>query len=116
MSDFGIFAQDLKLKVTNEVKKAGRIFIIPCSMGFAPKKGSTDPWVNEWVDVVVFEGSNYELAETVEKGDKITVSGRMTMKEYNGKKSWQILCDKLEVAGKPHGEPVKQVPIDSVPF
>jgi single-stranded DNA-binding protein len=93
MADFGIFAQDLRLKVTNDVKSAGKILIVPCSMGFKQKDNS---WVNEWVDVVVFEGEYYKPAIALNKGDRITVNGRMIMKQYNDKKSWQVLCDRFE--------------------
>lgn len=113
MSDFGIFAQDLRLKVTNEVKQAGRILIIPCQMGFKQKDGS---WVNDWLDVVVFEGDNYEKAKSIGKGDKITVSGRMTMKEYNQKKSWQVLCSELEVAENGQTNQQQDAPLGEVPF
>lgn len=90
----GIFAVNQKLKVTNGIKDAGKVLIIPCSIGFmqADKK-----WVNEWIDVVVFNGQNYETAQTVKKSDNIIVNGRMTMKSWNDKKSLQILCDTLEV-------------------
>jgi single-stranded DNA-binding protein len=89
---FGIFAVNQKLKVTNDIKDAGKVLIIPCSMGFRQQDKT---WVNEWVDVVVFNGMNHEIAKGIRKGDHITVSGRLMMKEYNSKKSWQILADEL---------------------
>ena len=92
--DFGIFAKDLRLKVTNNVKQAGKVIIIPCQMGFKQQDGS---WVNEWVDLVVFQGGNYTPAMSVIKGDSITVNGRMVLKSWNDKKSWNILCDGLIV-------------------
>jgi single-stranded DNA-binding protein len=96
--DFGIFARDLRLKVTNNIKQAGKVIIIPCQMGFKQQDGS---WVNEWVDLVVFQGSNYDLALSVDKGATINASGRFVLKEYQGKKSWQILCDHLEATINP---------------
>jgi len=107
MSDFGIFAQNQILKVTNEVKTAGSILIIPCQIGFKQKDGT---WVNDWVDVIVFEDLKPQ-AEGIHKGDKITVSGRVQMKEYKDKKSLQILAScigRQEKADNP--------PPDSVPF
>lgn len=92
--DFGIFVKDLRLKVTNNVKQAGKVIIIPCQMGFKQQDGS---WVNEWVDVTVFQGGNYTPAMSVIKGETITVNGRMVMKSWNDKKSWNILCDDLLV-------------------
>jgi single-stranded DNA-binding protein len=92
--DFGIFAKDLRLKVTNNVRQAGKVIIIPCQMGFKQQDGS---WVNEWVDLVVFQGGNYTPAMSVIKGETITVNGRMVMKSWNDKKSWNILCDDLLV-------------------
>ena len=53
--------------------------------------------VNEWVDATIFPGDYYTPAMTVIKGDTITVSGRMVMKSWNDKKSWNILCDVLIV-------------------
>ena len=91
---FGIYAVNQRLKVTNEVKSAGKVLIIPCSMGFKQKDKT---WVNEWVDVVVFEGEVHDTAQGVKKGDQITVNGRLTMKSWNDKKSWQILCEGLTV-------------------
>jgi single-stranded DNA-binding protein len=92
--DFGIFAKDLRLKVTNNVKQAGKVIIIPCQMGFKQQDGS---WVNKWVDVTVFQGAFYDTAQIVQKGDTITVNGRMVLKSWNDKKSWNILCDGLIV-------------------
>jgi single-stranded DNA-binding protein len=93
---FGIYAVNQRLKVTNDVKAAGKVLIIPCSMGFKQQDGK---WVNEWIDAVVFEGEHYETAQSVQKGNQITVNGRLTLKSWNDKKSWQILCEDLNVHG-----------------
>ena len=94
---FGLYAINQKLKVTNEVKAMAKIVIIPCSIGF---KQQDKTWANEWIDVAVFAGDCFEKAQTIKKSDQITVSGRMTMKSYNGKKSWQILCDNLQTSSE----------------
>lgn len=91
---FGIYAIDLKLKVTNDVKPAGKVINIPCQMGFKQQDGT---WVNEWITVTVFQGEFYDTAQIVQKGNSITVNGRMTMKSWNDKKSWSILCDGLVI-------------------
>jgi single-stranded DNA-binding protein len=109
---FGLFAKDQRLKVTNEVKSAGQVLIIPCSMGFKQKDGT---WVNEWVDCVVFAGGLYDIAQSIQKGEQITVGGRLTMKQWKDKKSWQILCDDLSVSGsQSHGK--GEQPDQDVPF
>lgn len=114
MEQFGIFAKDKRLKVTNAVKGAGQVLIIPCSMGFKQKDGT---WVNEWVDCIVFAGGLYDTAQSIQKGDQITVSGRLTMKQWQDKKSWQILCDELKLYGESaqsYGQ--GEQPEDDVPF
>jgi single-stranded DNA-binding protein len=108
---FGIFAQDLKIRVTNNIKQAGKVTIIPCSMGFQQQDKT---YANEWVDVKVFAGQFQDLAIAVQKGDQIKVNGRMTMSQYNDKKSWQILCDEFEIIGKT--AEVKQIETEDVPF
>lgn len=91
---FGIYAINQRLKVTNDVKSAGKVLIIPCQIGF---KQQDKTWLNEWIDVVVFDGEHSDTAQSVKKGDQITVNGRMTLKSWNDKKSWQILCEDLTV-------------------
>jgi single-stranded DNA-binding protein len=110
---FGIYAVNLKLKVTNNPKVLAKVVIIPCSMGFQQQDKT---WVNEWIDVVVFAGELYGQAQKITKGDQITVGGRLSMKEYNGKKSWQILADSLggQVASDGRG-PDEDVGLDDMP-
>lgn len=108
---FGIFAIELRLKVTNEVKTAGKVLIIPCSMGFKQQDAT---WVNEWVDVTIFSGDVYEKAQQISKGDQITVTGRMNLRAYKGKTSWSILCDNLSVDGQPSGS--ANGPEEDIPF
>jgi single-stranded DNA-binding protein len=97
MSDFGVFARDLRLRVTNNIKQAGKIIIIPCSMGFKQQDGT---WINEFIDVIVFGGAFYQYALFAEKGDQITVNGRMVIKQYKEKKSWQINSEDIAITGK----------------
>ena len=97
---FGIFAENLNVKVTNDPKVSEKVTRIPCSMGFKDKKA--DKWVNEWVDVVVFDKS---LSEGIVKGDRLKVSGRLTLSEWtdkqgNTKKSWSILVEELAKDGE----------------
>lgn len=110
---FGIYAANQRLKVTNDVKPAGKVLIIPCSMGFKQKDGT---WVNEWIDVVVFEGEAHDTAQSVKKGDQITVNGRLTMKSWNDKKSWQILCEDLKVYGEAAQSYGQGAQPDDIPF
>jgi single-stranded DNA-binding protein len=93
---FGLFAINQNVKVTQDPKIFDKIAKIPCSMGFKDKAGK---WVNEWVDVICFKK---EQADGIAKGDKIKVTGRLNLSEYENKKgekvkSWQILVDEIEV-------------------
>ena len=110
MSDFGIFAQDLKVKVTNEPKSAGKLVIIPCAMGFK----NQDKWINEWVDVVVFpqQVELQEIARMAARGMRITVNGRMNLNSYNDKKTWQIYADRIDGIGQdgPTGKATDDIP------
>lgn len=92
MSDFGVFAQDLLCKVTIEPTHREKVTSIPCSVGFKQKDGE---WVNEFMDVLLFK-KTFHLDDGIQKGDKIKVSGRMNLSEYEGKKKWSIYADKLE--------------------
>ena len=95
--EFGILAKSNHFKVTNVVKRFDNLVIIPCSMSFKDNKGN---WVNEWCDVKV-SGPDMRLANGIEKGDKISVSGKMSLTEYNGKKSWQCWATEIEKYAAP---------------
>ncbi len=82
MEEFGLFAKQLKVKVTNEIKKFDRAWRIPCSMGFRQQDKT---YVNEWIDLVVFQDL-IPQCEGIEKGDYLTVFGRLTLTEYTDKK------------------------------
>lgn len=115
MEEFGIFAKQLKVKVTNAIKKFDKVWRIPCSMGFRQQDKT---YVNEWVDLVVFSDL-FDTCEGIEKGDYLTVFGRLTLTEYTDKKgekkkSWQILCSEIRSDKKPIDR--EQVPITEVPF
>jgi len=116
MDEFGIFAKQLKVKVTNAIKKFDRAWRIPCSMGF---KQQDKTYVNEWIDLVVFSDL-FDTCEGIEKGDILTVFGRLTLTEWadkkgDTKKSWSILCSEVRT-DKPQGADREQPPIDQVPF
>lgn len=81
MSGFGIYAQELRIKVTREPKNVGRWIKVGGQIGFKQQDGS---YVNRWVEVW-FPAST---APTISKGDVLKVSGRYTETEheYQGKK------------------------------
>ena len=115
MEEFGIFAKQLKVMVTNDVKKYEKLWVIPCSMGF---KRQDKTYVNEWIALVVFQDL-IPQCEGIEKGDYLTVFGRLTLSEYTDKKgdkkkSWSMLCSKIRSDKKPIDR--EQVPITEVPF
>ena len=93
MSDRGLFAQDFRVKITNTPRQAGKLVIIPAQMGFK----NQDKWANEWVEIVIFPqlSAYQEWGLRAEKGQSITVSGRMTMEEYQEKKRWKIYANNI---------------------
>ena len=98
MSDFGIFAQDVRAKVTQELKKFGKVIRIPVSIGFK----SQDKWANEFFDIVVFEAMHDQVSDLSPK-DQVTVSGRVQLTEWtdkagNTKKRWEILARTIETS------------------
>ena len=86
---FGIYAINLWVKVTNNHRRAGKLVVVPGQMGFKQRDGS---WVNEWVDVILFENLQDEIPE---KGERIQVSGRMDLSEWKEKKQWRIYADSI---------------------
>jgi hypothetical protein len=116
MDEFGIFAKQLKVKVTNAIKKFDKVWRIPCSMGFRQQDKT---YVNEWIDLVVFSDL-FDTCEGIEKGDYLTVFGRLNLSEYadkkgDKKKSWSILCNEIRT-DKPKGQDREQPPLTDVPF
>jgi hypothetical protein len=96
---FGLFAINLNCKVTNDVKKFEKMAKIPCSIGF---KNKDNTWVNEWVDLIIFD-TGMDISD-IAKGDKLKVSGRMSLGEWTNKagekkKSWSLFVDELSVEG-----------------
>jgi single-stranded DNA-binding protein len=97
---FGIFAEKLMVKATSDVKSFDKMRKISASMGFKQKDGT---WANEWLDLVIFD-KDIDL-EGVGKGDKLNVTGRLTLQEYTTKagerkKAWSCFVDALEKAGE----------------
>lgn len=116
MEEFGIYAKQLKVKVTNAIKKFDKVWRIPCSMGFRQQDKT---YVNEWIDLVVFSDL-FQDCEGIEKGDYLTVFGRLTLSEYTDKqgdkkKSWSILCSEIRT-DKPKGQDREQPPLEDIPF
>ena len=115
MEEFGIFAKQLKVKVTNDVKKYDKLWVIPCAMGFKQDKkvDGKDVYVNEWVDVLVYP-EQWGDAECIQKKDMITVFGRLVLSEWQDKKKWAIKASEIRSDKKPIDR--EQVPITEVPF
>jgi hypothetical protein len=113
MSDrrFGIFAETLRVKVTNDVKMFDKLIKIPCQMWFKIKEKE---YCYEWLDVCL-SPANFDLADGIVKGDKIIVSGQMTMNEYNEKKSWSLWANEVHKERKAESEPY-QAPLGDSPF
>lgn len=67
-------------------------------------------------EIVIFpQLSRYQkAAKQAEKGQSITVSGRMTLEEYQEKKRWKIYADTIDEFNRQDSQP-SDVP-DSVPF
>ena len=108
---FGIYAIDLWVKVTNAHRNAGKLIVVPGQMGFKQRDGS---WVNEWIDIILFERLQGNIPK---KGERVQVSGRMDCSEYKEKKQWKVFADELKRQGEPERAPEPgPLPDDDVPF
>ena len=81
MAIFGLYAHDLRVKVTREPATVGSWLKVGGQIGYKQKDGS---YINRWVEVW-FPAAT---APTISKGDVLKVSGRYTEteREYQGKK------------------------------
>ena len=81
MAIFGLYAHDLRVKVTREPAPVGSWLKVGGQIGYKQKDGS---YVNRWVEVW-FPAAT---APAIRKGDVLKVSGRYTEteREYQGKK------------------------------
>jgi hypothetical protein len=119
MGDFGFLVIQQRAKVTQDPKDFSKLIRIPCQIGFK-QIGKT--WLNEWFDILVFPSDPvaYEVAKGIHKGDRIQVSGRFTMSDYDGKRKYSILANQIEIEkrAEPDGEPYQRQDIkdEDVPF
>ena len=95
---FGLFAINLNCKVTQEVKIFDKMRKLSSSIGFKQKDGT---WVNEWLDLVIFD-KDIDL-EGIKKGDRLKVTGRFSLSEWTNKtgekkKQWSCFCDEVRLA------------------
>lgn len=104
MNKFGIFAQNLRVKVTQPPQNLDRVSFVNCQMGF--KNSQTGVWSNEWVKLKVF-APHLQTAQQIQKDMRLEVSGRMVLesREYQGqeKKEWVILIGEdggLQIQGR----------------
>lgn len=128
---------EIELRVTTEPElkhgAAGGAF---CKFGTSLSMGKdkrTDQWKpSGWLDVTCFGGRAERVAESVRKGDSVTVIGRLSYEEWTAKdgtvrKSWGIMADEVnlpEVEGQQHVQTTAQTPVgggysasdDDIPF
>ena len=92
MSEFGVIAKALRVRVVGDIKTFSTGVKVPCSMGFRQKDKT---YVNEWVSV--FLGPDNSLAGNLKKGDVIEATGSMFMSEFKGVKSWGLKADDVRI-------------------
>jgi single-stranded DNA-binding protein len=100
MERSGVYAENLRLKVTKEPKHWDKVSRIPCQAGFKQQ----DAWVNRWVDVVWFAKNG--PAPQVAKGDVIYVTGRWVETERTGNdgnkyEGREVLADEVRTTATP---------------
>jgi single-strand DNA-binding protein len=87
----------------------------------------------EWHRVVVFNAPAENCARNLSKGSKVIIQGKLRSREYTDKtgaqrKSWEIIADRVEFAGRPPARqstptdsayapaPATPFPQDDIPF
>ena len=97
---FGIFAEDLRVRIHGEPKDVGKMVVVNGSIGF--KQYGSDAYANEWVKLKFFP-STADAGRSISKGDAVKVSGRMALEEREWEqktyRDWVILVDSLEPIG-----------------
>lgn len=96
MDGYGFLVVDQKAKVTMPVKVLEKLTKIPVSIGF---KQWNKSWENVFMDIVVFpsDAEAAATAQTLQKGDRIKVSGKFNISRYKDKEQYSIIANKLEV-------------------
>jgi len=107
---WGFFADNVKMKVTNDLKDYPKMVKIPCSTGFKQKDKT---YVNVWVDVLVNK-NHEEMTQGIQKGSSIEVCGNLSISEYNGKKQWSVWADSIVDLSQPNVP--QTAPMEDVPF
>ena len=95
---YGFYATDVYAKITDTIRESGKVKRVPVVIGF---KQYDATWVNKYFTIVVFE-KNFEIIENMGKGDRVKVSGRVTVsnwtnKEGETKEQWSILADEISL-------------------
>lgn len=98
--EFGVYEVDLRFS------QQGKPWVKARCVAKDRKRDQSGQWVDGdpcWLDVVAFGDVAEHFAESVEKGDTITVQGRLEMQEWqsdDGQKrtSYRILADALGVS------------------
>lgn len=70
-------------------------------LAHSKRKQVDGAWVDDgpaiWLDVTLWEGRAERIAEQARKGDEVLVTGRLTVREHDGKTYWGIDSDAVAV-------------------
>lgn len=98
---FGIRAENIRCFVTSEPRTHAKLARVPVSVGFKQFDGS---YYNQFFTILLFKDMIH-LVEKVKKGDRVEVSGNVTInfwKDNNGEEhlQWQILANEFNGVGQ----------------
>lgn len=89
--------------------KVARLSIATTEGGYTNKEGKAIPEETTWHKVVMWRGMAEAVERYVQKGDKLTIKGRIKNRKYTDKDNverteWYIDADEMELPGKPKAE------------
>jgi single-strand DNA-binding protein len=92
----GRLGEDPALRFTSGGKAVANL-----RLAHSKRKQVNNEWVDDgptlWLDVVCWEGRAERIAEQARKGDEVLVTGRLTVREHDGKTYHGIASDAVAV-------------------
>lgn len=92
----GRLGEDPALRFTQGGKAVANL-----RLAHSKRKQVDGEWVDDgptmWLDVTLWEGRAERIAEQARKGDEVLVTGRLTVREHDGKVYWGIESDAVAV-------------------
>ena len=75
--------------------------VVNLRLAHSRRKQVNGEWVDDgptiWLDVTCWEGRAERITEQARKGDELLVTGRLTVREHDGKLYWGIDSDAVAV-------------------